>query len=94
LEILLDLSKSSIRRYQSGERETPQETAEKLHFLALIIGDLRAGYNGYGIRRWFVRPRSFLNDKSVTQALGKNWNPDTKIAKLIRKDAEWVAGAA
>jgi hypothetical protein len=87
---LLGISESSIRRYASGDRETPQDIAEKLHYIALVVGDLKGGYNEFGIRRWFVRPRTFLGGRSVIQALGKKWAPDDPVAGEIRKDAAWV----
>src|SRR5262245_51590382 len=37
---LLHVSLSSLKRYQSGERATPDEVAARLHFLALVVGDL------------------------------------------------------
>lgn len=90
---LLDLSVSSIQRYSSNSRPTPQNIAEKLHYLAVVIGDLRAGYNDYGIRRWFERPRTFLSGKSVLSSLGKKWGPDDEVARAIAEDAAWVAGS-
>lgn len=88
---LLHLSESSLRRYASGDRETPLDVAARLHFLAIVVGQLRGGYNDYGIRRWFVRPRTFLSGKSVVQALKPNWDPDSDMAQSIEKDARWVA---
>lgn len=53
---LLGISPSSVRRYLSGSRATPDEIAVRLHFLALVIGDLAGAYNDFGVRRWFQRP--------------------------------------
>ncbi len=58
LASLLAVSLSSLNRYQSGDRETPDAIAARLHFLALVIGDLAGSYNDIGIRRWFGRKRS------------------------------------
>jgi hypothetical protein len=52
---LTNVSPSSLQRYSKGERATPQDVAERLHFLALVVGDLLGSYNDYGIRRWFER---------------------------------------
>ena len=57
---LLGISSSSVRRYLSGSRATPDEIAARLHFLALVIGDLAGAYNDFGVRRWFQRPRKLL----------------------------------
>lgn len=40
LASLLGISVTSQRRYASGERETPDAVAARLHHLALIVGDL------------------------------------------------------
>lgn len=37
---LLGISKSSVRRYLSGSRSTPDKVAARLHFLAFIVGNL------------------------------------------------------
>jgi hypothetical protein len=54
------ISPSSLRRYASGERDTPDEVAWRLHVIARILSALRGSYNTYGIRRWFERPRTQL----------------------------------
>jgi hypothetical protein len=53
LASLLHILASSLKRYQQGERATPDSTAARLHFLALVVGDLAGSYNDVGIRRWF-----------------------------------------
>jgi hypothetical protein len=73
---LLNVSVSSLRRYQLGERETPDDVAARLHFLALVIGDLAGSYNDIGIRRWFARRRSLLDERTPSQFLRGNWDPD------------------
>ena len=90
LSELLGLSVSSIRRYGALQRRTPAEIVDRLHYVALLVGDLRAGYNEFGIRRWFVRPRTFLGDRSVLQALKKHWKPDDPVPQAIREDARWL----
>jgi hypothetical protein len=55
------ISASSLQRYASGARETPDEVAWRLHLLARVLSSLRGSYNAYGIRRWFERPRSQLD---------------------------------
>lgn len=40
LAALMGLSDASLRRYASGQRETPQKVAERPHWLALVVGDL------------------------------------------------------
>jgi len=72
---LLGISVSSIRRYAAAERTTPQLTAERLHFLALVLTDLAGSYNDFGIRRRFDRRRSALADRTPTELL-VDFEPD------------------
>jgi hypothetical protein len=81
---LLDISLSSLRRYQGGERTTPDDVAARLHFLALVIGDLAGGYNEIGIRRWFQRKRTQLDGRSPAAMLGRNWDPDDAGPQRVR----------
>ncbi len=73
---LLNISHSSARRYLSGSRATPDTVANRLHFLALVVGDLSGAYNDIGIRRWFERRRERLDGNTPAQALGVQWSPD------------------
>jgi hypothetical protein len=40
LAALVGRSDASLRRYASGQRETPQGVAERPHWLALVVGEL------------------------------------------------------
>jgi uncharacterized protein (DUF2384 family) len=73
---LLGISSSSLRRYASGSRQTPDPVAARLHCLALVVGDLGGSYNEVGIRRWFERPRSQLGGRSPADLLSGEWDPD------------------
>jgi len=84
LASLLGISVTSLRRYASGERETPDDIAARLHHLALIVGDLAGAYNDVGIRRWFERKRSALNGKSPAALLTGAWNPDDTAPQKVR----------
>lgn len=88
LSSMTGVSPSSVRRYAAGSRETPDDTAGRLHFLALILADLRGSYNDYGIRRWFARPRHTLGDSAPTVVLTGQWSPDDvgagQVAALAR----------
>ena len=86
---LLGISPSSARRYVSGERATPDVVAARLHFLALVVGDLAGAYNKIGVRRWFDRPRSRLGGSTPADALGEEWSPDGPAALRLRE----LAGA-
>jgi hypothetical protein len=76
LASLLGTSSPSVRRYGSGARSTPDALAGRLHFLATIVGDLAGAYNEIGIRRWFDRQRSVLDDKAPADFLVGDWNPE------------------
>lgn len=85
---LLGVSLSSLRRYQSGSRETPDEIAERLHFLALVVADLAGSYNNIGIRRWFERPRTALGGKSPASLLTGGWHAEGAGAQKVRQLAK------
>ena len=75
LSRLLDISASSIRRYKAAARTTPDEVAERLHFLSLIVGDLSGAYNEIGIRQWFERKRAQLDGRTPLDSLNAPWKP-------------------
>lgn len=84
LAVLLGVSRQSIGRYAKGTRRTPDEIADRLHWLAMVVSDLAGGYNEIGIRRWFHRPRTALSGRSPIQTLGRNWTSDSESAKRVR----------
>ena len=84
LASLLVISVSSLRRYQSGERATPDDVAARLHFLALVTGDLAGAYNEIGIRRWFGRKRTQLGGKTPASLLTGAWDPDDAGPQKVR----------
>jgi hypothetical protein len=85
---LVQASPSSLRRYAAGERLTPQEVAARLHHLALVVAALAGGYNDFGIRRWFMRPRPQLYGQSPAQVLQGQWDPDDGGPHRVRELAE------
>jgi hypothetical protein len=82
---LIGISTSSARRDLSGARSTPDEVAARLHFLALVIGDLAGAYNDIGIRRWFERPRTLLGHHSPVQLLTLQWRPEDSGPQQVRQ---------
>jgi uncharacterized protein (DUF2384 family) len=90
---LVGIAPASLRRYAAGERATPQATAERLHWLAMVVSDLAGSYNDFGMRRWFERPRSQLGSKSPRALLGAKWTPDSKSAQQVRALAAVLTGA-
>lgn len=85
LAALLNVSVSSLKRYASGERETPDEVAARLHHVALIVGDLAGAYNEVGVRRWFERKRTALNGRAPAALLAGDWNPDDASPLKVRE---------
>lgn len=73
---IVGASPVSLRRYLSGSRETPDDVAARIHWLALTVSDLLGAYNEVGVRRWFDRPRAALDGRSPTQVLAPGWDPD------------------
>jgi hypothetical protein len=90
---LLGIAPASLRRYAAAERATPQATAERLHWLAMVVSDLAGSYNEFGMRRWFERPRMQLGGKSPRALLGAKWTPDAKAALQVRALAALLTGA-
>ena len=90
---LLGVSVSSVHRYSAGDRATPQTVAERLHFVAFLLADLAGSYNGYGIRRWFTRPRSSLGGRRPSEMLGSDFDPDGSDARELQALAARLAGA-
>ena len=93
LAALVGISDASLRRYASGQRETPQKVAERLHWLALVGGDLAGSYNAFGIRRWFERPRQQLAGRSPRAELGADWSVDDATAAQVKSLAQALVGA-
>src|SRR2546425_6434810 len=85
LSALINVSVSSLKRYQSGERDTPDDVAARLHFLALVVGDLAGSYNVIGVRRWFQRKRSLLDGRAPVALLKGHWDPDDEGPMRVRQ---------
>ncbi len=87
LELLarfLRISGSSVRRYLSGARTTPDPVAIRLHFLALLVGDLAGAYSDIGVRSWFDRPRALLAGRAPARLFDDDWRPDDDGPKRVR----------
>jgi uncharacterized protein (DUF2384 family) len=82
---ILRISESSLNRYATGSRATPDRIAERLHFIALIVGDLRGAYNEVGVRRWFHRRRISLDGRAPIELLGDDWMPEEEGAETVRE---------
>lgn len=94
LSDLLHVSVASVRRYSSGQRQTPDLIADRLHFLATVIADLAGTYNDYGIRRWFQRSRTQLDGQSPAELLGEDWSSDSAEAKRVRELARSLGASS
>lgn len=82
---LLNVSVSSLKRYASGERDTPDDVAARLHHVALVVGDLAGAYNEVGVRRWFERKRTALKGRAPAALLSGDWNPDDPLPQKVRE---------
>jgi hypothetical protein len=85
LASLINVSVSSLKRYVSGERDTPDVVAARLHFLALVVGDLAGSYNDVGVRRWFHRKRTRLGGRAPAAILKSSWDPDDEAPMRVRQ---------
>ena len=85
------VAQSSLRRYLAGERHVPDDVANRAHLLARMVGDLAGSYNERGIRRWFERARSQLDDRAPQDILTGAWSPDdpdvARVAALAAQRA-------
>jgi hypothetical protein len=81
---IVGTSPVSLRRYLSGSRETPDDIAARIHWLALTVSDLLGAYNEIGVRRWFDRPRTALEGRSPAQILTAGWDPDDQGARAVQ----------
>ena len=90
---LLQISPVSLRRYRSGARTTPDPVAVRLHALALMVGDLAGAYNEAGVRRWFVRPRTMLDNRAPVDVLVPGWGPDDTGPRQVRSLASALAAS-
>ncbi|MCY4626684.1 MAG: DUF2384 domain-containing protein, partial [Acidobacteria bacterium] len=61
----------------------------RLHFLALVAGDLAGAYNEIGVRRWFDRKRSALGGKTPAEVLAGDWSAEDDGPERVRE----LAGA-
>ena len=85
---ILGISAASLQRYQNGERQAPDDIAERAHFLTSVIAALEGIYNEFGVRRWFERPRSAFKGKTARQLMGEGWAPGDEPARRILAAAE------
>jgi hypothetical protein len=90
---LVGVSSSSLRRYAAGTRDTPDDVAARLHFLALVVGDLAGSYNDIGVRRWFGRRRSQLGGQAPAELLQGAWDPQEEGPEQVRRLAAALLGA-
>ena len=90
---LLGISTSSVRRYKAAARTTPHDVAGRLHFLALVVGDLSGAYNDMGIRQWFERKRAQLDGQAPGDILGGDWNPTAPGPARVRALARALTGS-
>jgi hypothetical protein len=92
LAALTGTSVASLRRYAAGTRAVPDAVAARIHFIALVTSDLAGSYNGFGLRRWWDRPREPLGGRSPVDALGRDWSPDSPRAVAVAELAATLAG--
>ena len=90
---LVGISLSSVRRYRASARTTPDDVAGRLHFLALVVGDLSGAYNDAGIRQWLDRKRVQLGGRAPAELMAGDWKPAGPGPRRIRGLARSLTGA-
>jgi hypothetical protein len=73
LSRLLGISATSVRRCKAAARTTPDDVADRLHFLSLIVGDLSGACNEIPVRQWFERKRAQLGGRTPLDHLKAPW---------------------
>ncbi len=58
------------------------------------LSGLAGAYNGFGIRRWFERPRAQLDGRSPREVLDIDWDPVDPDAARVRVLAAVLASAS
>jgi len=91
---LVAVSPASLRRYATGARSTPDETAWRLHAVARILAALLGSYNAYGIRRWFERPRAALDGETPAAVIASAASEEDELLLRAVGLAESLVGAA
>lgn len=79
---LVGVSSSSLRRYAKGERRTPDEVAWRLHLVIRLLAALLGSYNAYGVRRWFLRPRSALGGATPVDVIERG-EPEDDVRRVV-----------
>jgi hypothetical protein len=82
---LVGISPTSLRRYEAAARTTPDKVAARLHFLAMVTGDLAGAYNDMGVRQWFDRKRTQLGGRPPAELLKGDWTPDMEGPSQVRE---------
>jgi hypothetical protein len=93
LSRLLGASPSSVRRYRAAARTTPDDVADRLHFLSLMVGDLSGAYNEIGIRQWFERKRAQLDGRTPLDWLKARWKPGQPGPRRVQDLARALTAA-
>lgn len=88
------ISESSLRRYASGERRTPDDTAWRLHVTARLLASLVGSFNEYGVRRWFERPRRALEGATPAEVLERAESEEDGRLEQVIELADQLLGAA
>lgn len=83
LATLLGCEEFRLNEIRTKRSQFPSELQEKLHFVILIISALSGTYRNAGIREWFNRKRSKLEDRSPADILHGNWSPADDDAKRV-----------
>lgn len=90
---MLRVSESSIRRYTTGGRRTPDDVAWRLHAIGGVVSALRGSYNEYGVRRWFDRPRAPLDGRTPADVIADAESEDAVGFRRVVELATELLGA-
>lgn len=91
---LVGTTTTVVQRYTrpADQWPTPAPLAARLHFVALVNGELAGSYTPLGIRHWWQRSHVELDGHHPGSWLGVGWSPSDERARQLRALAATLAG--
>ncbi|SRR3989344_1954765 len=83
---------SALKITLQTRTKLPDQISGRLYLLYDIVDHLQGAYDYEGIRRWFDRSRTELENKSPSQYLGPAWDPKGEYAQRLLTLARSLSG--
>jgi uncharacterized protein (DUF2384 family) len=82
--VLLGVDPLELKQVRADDDRLPEELGKRLLFVADVVGDLAGAYNAKGIKRWFERPRTQLEQRAPRDVLRGDWAPKEAGPQRVR----------